>query len=75
MSQIGTTRDQPYPNLAGYGLKAPQSHSKALIFGIAGPFPDVEAVNKKGFADVCLITLTVQPSVMQERMEAIHAAG
>ena len=45
MAQIGTTRDKPYPGLRNDRLKVLQHHSKAFIFGVARPFPDVEAVN------------------------------
>jgi len=59
MAQIGTTRDEPYPNLCSNWLKVLQHHSKALIFEVAWPFSDVEAVNKKRFMDVSRITLAV----------------
>jgi hypothetical protein len=59
MAQIRTTRDQPYPGLCSNRLKVLQRPPKALIFGIARPFSDIEALNKKRFMDVGRITLTV----------------
>jgi hypothetical protein len=59
MPQIGATHGEPDPNLGGHRLKAPQSHSKALILGVARPFSDVEAVDKQDLADVGRITVAV----------------
>src|SRR6516165_5218761 len=74
MAQIGATRDQPDPGLRSHRPEASQSCAIALIFGIPWPFPDVKTVDKQGLADVRRVTFAIEPPILHQHMEAIHAS-